>query len=353
MGGPKIATPSWPGVHDGLALFLSSLTVASLRYLSNSFLYTATPLPGLFHLLENAIEYATVLALNAEHVYVEVGVGKRLKSHALRVPASGGDSARSLVLLHGLSSKGNDLGLLAWCIKRQSRAFKDIIIIDLMGHGRSEMIPRDVTLMSNTMSDSVVEMLVHFFPDARERDRVVICGNSLGGWMGHKLGVQGLPNPLYLLNPGGAHQTDQELVELREAFEIGTQKESVEFVDRISGSITVLPWFMRQFLAFGVRHRTASINVRRVFDMIQTTPQPAEDDAAVFSKWIAPVGIFWGKDEKLLPNRNFEYFTTLLPKDKLLAVEQPDGYGHVPHNDNPMEVSRCLDRFVKLLDPGQ
>ena len=241
----------------------------------------------------------------------------------------------ALVLLHGVTSKATDLSLLARCLKNSNK-FSRIVSIDLQGHG-------DTPLPSGSVSfENMAKAVCETMDALNLPSSTVIVGNSLGGMLCCTIGRTGRRNPLYLISPGGAPTTKEELGNVSNSFAIKSQREGIAFFDLMSSKKR--NYALRYFMAFGCRHRVNQSSVGRIFAAL-TDPSLGAELFNPNDKWTAPVGLFWGRDEKLLPDKNRVWFIEQLGH-RLVAVDEPEGFGHVPHNDDPFYVSQRIGEFA-------
>jgi pimeloyl-ACP methyl ester carboxylesterase len=63
-----------------------------------------------------------------------------------------------------------------------------------------------------------------------------------------------------------------------------------------------------------------------------------------------PVLLLWGQSERLMPSGALAYFRRHLPANTL--VEEPPGFGHCPHFDDPSRLAARIVEFERTVVPN-
>jgi len=232
-----------------------------------------------------------------------------------------------LVMLHGLSSAGvHFLPMLG----PLQRAFARIILLDLPGHGFSDA-PR--LREAPGFHDATLEAL-----DRVVGEPALVFGNSLGGYAAIRYALE---RPyrvagLFLASPAGAAMTDEDLEEFRPLFRLRDHRDALAFVDKLLAK----PTLVRHALAWGIRRQFRRPEVNDVLRIAATEHLLTPDD---LSRLEVPTVLFWGRAERILPQRSLDFFRAHLPRHA--RVEEPEGFGHSPFLDDPRALADRLVRF--------
>ncbi|GMH74153.1 hypothetical protein TrLO_g4798 [Triparma laevis f. longispina] len=326
-----------PQSKAALAFIISSVLIT----VSVNSLLDSPPAPLAYYFIDKTLELGLRAITGVKDEIVQTSYGES-RVMSIDCPNRNPTSPR-LVLLHGVTSKSADLLPVALSLKIQG-SFSRIVLIDLQGHGLSDMCDDDTEFTFDGMTDMALETFDAIFPN--DDGEVVLAGNSLGGLILFQIGLRGRKNPLYLISPGGAPSTASELSSLSSTFELKTHSSARRFFRTMLSEKRYKPSLLIWIMAFGCLHRTSSKNVKRIFKaLLNPTESACNHD---MSKFVAPCGIFWGKEERLLPSSNLEYFKKKIGKKHLIQVDEPDYFGHVPFFDNPYEVAQYISRFAEL-----
>lgn len=246
--------------------------------------------------------------------------------------ARGGGDAPPIVVLHGIGSSATAFGpLLGRLAKQTSR----LVAPDLPGHGFSPELGRRLTVQEllATMTGAL---------DALLDEPAVVVGNSLGGAVALHYAVTRPERvrALALVSPAGAPGSDDQWRALIAQFALRTSRDGLAFVDKLYAK---RPWFGRLL----AREIPALMARPAVQDILATAvgsnehlPQPRAVAALRM-----PTLLVWGRQERLLPDWVLAYFRAHLPAHAV--VEQPDGYGHCPHFDDPRGLANRLVEFAR------
>jgi pimeloyl-ACP methyl ester carboxylesterase len=109
-----------------------------------------------------------------------------------------------------------------------------------------------------------------------------------------------------------------------------------------------VPWYVPA-IAPGFRDVMKRRAIRDILDTatIEDLPLPERLRALPM-----PVLLLWGRSERILPPSSLMYFRRHLPPHAL--VEEPVGFGHCPHFDDPGRLARRVVEFARhTLDGGR
>lgn len=236
----------------------------------------------------------------------------------------------TLVLLHGFSSAGVHYFPLLHSLRRRVRR---IVLPDLPAHGFSGT-PRG-GIRGETLLGGLTEAL-----DAVLDEPAVLFGNSLGGIAAirYALARPARVRGLILCSPTGAAMDAAEIAEFSAIFRIDSHDAALDFVDRVMAKRSAL----RHALAWGVRRKFRNPEMRALIDSI--TPADMLDPAELRTLR-PPTLLLWGRDERLLPTSQLEFFRKNLPAHA--RVEEPLGFGHTPYLEDPARLARLILRFAE------
>jgi pimeloyl-ACP methyl ester carboxylesterase len=100
------------------------------------------------------------------------------------------------------------------------------------------------------------------------------------------------------------------------------------------------PLYMPAFAA-GLR---AALQRKAVLEMLQSATQNDLPAAERLPELAVPTLLLWGRSERLLPPSSLAYFRKHLPKHAL--IEEPEGFGHCPHIDDPRRLTQRVIAFM-------
>jgi pimeloyl-ACP methyl ester carboxylesterase len=237
----------------------------------------------------------------------------------------------TIVLLHGLGSRGSDYLPLLMRLRRHARR---VIAPDLPGHGVSEAryCERPRTTHLETLAEALDEVL---------DEPAVLFGNSLGGLAAIRFALA-RPNRvrgLFLASPSGAPSTPEEIERLLRTLSIRSHGDALRFLS------TVLhrePTWVRHVMAWGLRRRFNAATVRAWIDAI---PNAQPLTPAELGRLSMPVRLMWGRSERLLPKTHLDYFRAHLPASA--RIEEPEGFAHSPQLDDVRAVTAELLAFAQ------
>jgi pimeloyl-ACP methyl ester carboxylesterase len=236
----------------------------------------------------------------------------------------------TIVVLHGLGSTASSFGPLLTRIRPHGRR---VVALDLPGHGFSEA-PRG-PLTPEVLSGAVYEAL-----DTLVEEPMVLVGSSLGGGLALKYALD-RPERLVglaLVSPVAARTSPREWDDLLGSFKIESTAEARRLLERLYHRT---PWFMSA-LAPGVRDVMKRAAIRDILSAatLDDLPEPTS-----LRSLAMPVLLLWGQSERLLPPSALGYFKRYLPP--AAVIEEPAGFGHCPHLDDPARLASRLVEFAK------
>jgi pimeloyl-ACP methyl ester carboxylesterase len=242
----------------------------------------------------------------------------------------------TIVLLHGLGSTATSFGKLLTRIRPHAGR---VLALDLPGHGFSE-VPHE-PLTPGGLFSAVNESL-----DMLVEEPMVLVGSSLGGGLALKYALD-RPERLVglaLVSPVAARMSPTEWEALLSSFKIESTSQARLLLTRLYHRT---PWFISA-LAPDVRDvmRRAAIQ-----DIISTAKLEDLPDPATLRSLAMPVLLLWGQSERLLPPSGLAYFRRYLPPQSV--IEEPAGFGHCPHLDDPARLAARLVEFAKTAFASQ
>jgi pimeloyl-ACP methyl ester carboxylesterase len=244
--------------------------------------------------------------------------------------AAGAGTLPTTVVLHGIGSSATSFGRMLLRLRPHVRR---IIAVDLPGHGFSAAPSGRVT--PETLYQSVRAAL-----DVLVDEPVLLVGNSLGGAMAlqHAMESPDKVSALALLSPAGARINVTEWDALVGAFRIESVADARNLLDRLYHR---LPWYMPAF-GPGVR---ATMQRQAVRDILASAKLDDLPPPERLGELPMPVLLFWGRSERVMPPSALAYFRQHLPPRTL--IEEPAGFGHCPHFDDPARLANRLVEFAR------
>jgi pimeloyl-ACP methyl ester carboxylesterase len=241
-----------------------------------------------------------------------------------------------LVLIHGLGHRRQ-----GWdAVLPLLTPHREVITLDLPGHGDSPPLRADGKNAVSVMADEVADLL-----GSLGLDRPHIGGNSLGGALALVLASRGLAASATALSPAGFPNHGYQMVYTRAFFEFAL----------LSGKVLrpVVPALSRSAAGraalFGlVVARPARLTASQVVADMAGLAKASPAVHAVFTSFepfadgIAddiPVTIAWGAKDRVLSPANARMARSRLPSARFVSL---DGCGHVPMTDDPDLVAKIL-----------
>jgi pimeloyl-ACP methyl ester carboxylesterase len=245
-------------------------------------------------------------------------------------------SGPPLVLLHGVGHRRQ-----AWAaVLDRLTPHRDVIAVDLPGHGDSPPLPDTGAPVLEVMLGEVTTLL-----DELGLDRPHLAGNSLGGRLALDAAVAGRAASVTALSPAGFWRSQREARVGRAIFR-------------------VMEAFGSRFLPLAPALSRSTAGRALIYGAIvsrpgQVTAEQARGDMAAFVAARAaldavltgmtqftgtipegtPVTIAWGTRDRLLSPRQVLVAKACLPQARFLPLR---GCGHVPMTDDPALVADVL-----------
>ena len=238
----------------------------------------------------------------------------------------------TVVLLHGLGSTATAFAPL---LTRMLPGAGRLVALDLPGHGFSETPSGRLT--PERLFNAVSGLL-----DGLVSEPMILVGSSLGGALALRYAVErpGRLVALALVSPAGARTSPSEWDELLDAFKIDSVADAHRLLARLYHRA---PWYLAA-LAPGVRDIMKGAAVRDVVRSATFDDLPLPDSLSALKM---PILLLWGQSERLLPPSSLAYFRRHLPSHAI--VEEPAGFGHSPHVDDPARLGERLLAFADSL----
>jgi len=245
-------------------------------------------------------------------------------------------SGPPLVLLHGVGHRRQ-----AWdAVLYRLTPHRDVIAVDLPGHGESPPLPASATPVLSAMLDQVIALF-----DELGLDRPHIAGNSLGGRLALEAAVVRRASSVTALSPAGFWRSDRDAQYARAVFRVmeamggilqpraATLSRSTAGRALVYSVVVSRPSRMSPEQARG--DMAAFMAARPAMDLILA--QMTQFSGSVPTD--IPVTIAWGTKDRLLPPRQVLVAKAALPQARFLPLR---GCGHVPMTDDPALVSDVL-----------
>lgn len=237
-----------------------------------------------------------------------------------------------LLLLHGFSAAGIHFFSL---LRRLRPHVRRLLAPDMPAHGFSGTPAAGMN--PATMRAGLYESLRSVLDEP-----VVVFGNSMGGFAAVRLALEHPERvrALVLCSPGGAAMTPEQLDEFRTTFHLDTHQDALAFIDKLFGR----PTLMRQVLAWGVKRKLSTHQMRSLIDGISVEDLLTPADLEALH---VPILLVWGRRDGILPDYQRAFFRTHLPAHTTVA--EPEGFGHSPYLEAPGPLAGEILRFLRSL----
>jgi pimeloyl-ACP methyl ester carboxylesterase len=236
----------------------------------------------------------------------------------------------TVTVLHGIGSGATAFGAT---LARLRPHVRRLVALDLPGHGFSAS-------PATTLTPEALFGGLHAALDQLVDEPMVLVGNSLGGALAIRYAVEhpGRVLGLVLASPAGARVSDDEWRTLLSAFKIDSAAEARRLLARLYHRA---PWYMPA-VALGFRD---IMQRRAIRDLLETATLDDLPEPERLKALPMPVLLLWGRSERILPPSSLAYFRRHLPPHTL--VEEPIGFGHCPHFDDPKRLASRVVEFAR------
>lgn len=233
-----------------------------------------------------------------------------------------------LVLIHGL---GAEADVWAYCLEPLSQTHR-VIAPDLLGFGRSGKP------LINYRIHTFVEMLDRFL-QALALPRVLLVGNSMGGWISAWFAIQ-FPqrvDKLVLNDAIGLIAGSVEIpIDLRPS-SLRNMREVLEFMFFDQGLVT--DGLVEAAYEFHLEHNDAP-TIASVLENIRLKLDRLDDQ---LDQLKTPTLLVWGDSDRVSPLSVAENYQRLIAGAKLEVIPQ---CGHIPPLEKPQELVRHILQFL-------
>ena len=285
------------------------------------------------------------------------GEGRNFLYHSVSLSSSSHPKP-PIVVLHGLL--GSSRNFQSWCrlLKQKTKSERDIIVIDLVCHGRSVAFG-NFALDFKSMAGDVVYTLRKL-----GIKRAHIIGHSLGGkvcckaaLMHQKNGVDFISSTLMDISPVNYEGTEEFkdvldcidflLESKNKMFRAASRNEALEI---IRGGIT--DPVLQQFLASNLTPRLSEIGFEWKFlvDGIASSKQLIQgfpEEEGQETPYNNPALILKGSLSKFVKANHLPAIAKFLPLYTLSTIE---GAGHWLHFDKPDAVAEAVAQFLSAAE---
>lgn len=225
-----------------------------------------------------------------------------------------------LILIHGIGNSAEVWTSLLLALSREYLVYAP----DLPGFGRTPLAPEGVNIRTHVL-------YLKRFLDTLGYPRVILLGNSLGGWIATQFAAS-YPERvqhLYLLNSAGLW---------REPFRppYAPDRFSAQLsLDRILGYHLPIPNF--------ILDEVVRVSLRPAYHNFIHGYEPDEELDSVLAQVKAPTTIIWGKRDGVLPLFCAYDFHKGIPHSRLIMLET----GHMPQLQAATKVATVVQMTTR------
>jgi pimeloyl-ACP methyl ester carboxylesterase len=247
-------------------------------------------------------------------------------------------SGPPLVLLHGVGHRRQ-----AWdAVVDRLTPHRDVILVDLPGHGESPPLRPDGRSALTVMLDAVTGLL-----DELAVTRPHFAGNSLGGRLSLEAGVAGRAATVTALSPAGFWRSRAEMrygwavFKIMEATGAWTRPLAPALARSVLGRAVVFSVIVSRPARLSPQQALGDItSFIAATEAINLVLADINNFTGRVPEGI-PVTIGWGSRDRLLFPRQARLVKAQLPEARLVRLP---GCGHVPMTDDPELVADILLR---------
>ena len=239
---------------------------------------------------------------------------------------SRGNNRQVLILIHGAGGS-----YLYWPPEIRHLAGRDILAIDLPGHGESKGGPRDSI-------EAYAQALLEFM-DLLEIDQAVLCGHSMGSAIAQRMSLDS-PDRVYgliLVGAGAKLRVHPQLIE--DCSQPDTYPQAVSQIMAWSFSQHADQRLMRlaseRMKEASPKVLTADFEACNTFDI--------RDEMGEIKQ---PTLIICGDDDQMTPVKFSEFLADNIHRSRLEVIP---GAGHIVMLEKPEVVAVLIDEFLEQM----
>lgn len=246
-----------------------------------------------------------------------------------------GDGAAPLVLLHGLGGDST-----SWTLnQRQLAADRQVISVDLPGHGKSDRTVGDGTVPSTGA-------LLSGLPDALGIDRFHLLGLSYGGALALDLAGR-IPDRILSLTcvstTGLGHEVNIDFI--LGYLDAETPETMRPELEKIYHDTRKINDAMVGYALFGRADATYRECVRTITDANFLNGGQRFSYRDAIAAFPFPVNLVWGREDRIVPIAHAESLQPEVP------VHILDGVGHMPNAEAADRFNELIIRLIADADP--
>ena len=221
-----------------------------------------------------------------------------------------------IVLVHGLGSSAETWAPLMWLLSKEFLVYAP----DLPGFGRTPMAPEGVNIQTHVL-------YLQRFLNALGYPRVILVGNSLGGWISASFAAayHERVEHMYLLNSAGLRR---EEMNSPYAVDRASAQRSIEY---ITGRSWPVPGFILDSIIRNSQ-QPAYAGFIHGYD-------PAEELDSVLAQIQVPTTIIWGEQDGLFPVSIAHEFHAGIPNAELILLSKA---AHMPQTQASTKVAQII-----------